>query len=317
MGALLCALVNFAVTGRTVGQVQSGSPSELIRYLTYQSDRPGKLSKMAGGFGCGQTADDRDDRAAARSLVKLGSAATPEVLKAIDSIEEAGRQSAYAANAQLLLIAYASLDGRNASPRLRRMVSSGKLGFLQVGLDAALALSLGLTSYVDVPHSPARILRCRAGEPRDALNQLIVAWERNDRVSFRASLGPDAGAALATLLRGSTWEGVRSELSRGRPDGGAALGYRFEAPGAWSKPEVTLEEPANGGSSQGVQTPDLSTVFTNDLGAQCGTYRVRFLPTSGGRLQPVAFVVDNSDLRGLLAVISSCAAQAAGAPQAR
>ncbi len=108
-----------------------------------------------------------------------------------------------------------------------------------------------------------RIIHCsRYEEPRDVLDQLILAWERNDRPLLEASLAPGARAALNSLLAGTTWVGLRGELWPDRSGGGVALGYRFDISGRWSEPEETLEEDrAYGDAALSSANPDLDTLL--------------------------------------------------------
>ena len=58
------------------------------------------------------------------------------------------------------------------------------------------------------------------------------------------------------------------------------------------------------------ETIEIDTVFKRALGSDCGRFRVTFLrvhnPALPGRLK---YVVDNSDLQGLVRLIGSCAAK--------
>ena len=140
----------------------------------------------------------------------------------------------------------------------------------------------------------------RGFPPRDVLDQFILAWERNDQQWVEASLGPNAKAALQSLLNGRTWAKMRAELWRGKSDGRVAVGYRFVDSGWWSEREQPLpinldaRKPAN---------PE--TLFTNSSGGECGRHSVRFLDADEGN--HTIYRVDNPDLGDLLHVISSCA----------
>lgn len=297
-------------------QTQDQSPSDLIRFLTYQSDRPDKWGVVRGIFSCGAAnGEAREDRAVARSLVRLGVLAIPDIEEALDSIERLGQQSKFATNSGWLLFAYARIEGSAAYPRLRRMIGKPELAFLQNGLDNSLALSLGLTSYVSASQVPMRISRCRRDEPRDALDQLILAWERNDRPWLEAILGPSARAALNTLLKGRTWEGMRAELWHGDSSADVAVGYRFEVPGPWSEPEETLDDRAeHENATMSLANPDLDTLFTDGAGGDCGRHRVKFLKTQVDGSAAVTYLVDNSDLGDLLRSIASCATKTSKRP---
>lgn len=148
----------------------------------------------------------------------------------------------------------------------------------------------------------------RAQEPQDSLDRFIIAWERNDLPELEDSLGPNAKAALASLLRHRSWSGLRAELWRRPSPGYMAVGYRFEIPGSWSKPDGALGEKES--IDDGPVNPDLDTRFTDSSGHDCGRLGVRFIGTrvGVGRVRFVAeYFVDNSDLRDLLRLIATCA----------
>jgi len=245
--------------------------------------------------------------------VRLGGSAVPSIEEAIDSIEERGRESEFSLNSGWLLYAYAKIKGPAAYPRLKRMVGRPNLGFLAYSLDTSIALSLALTSYVDSFRVPAKIV-CRTKEPRDALDQVILAWERNDRRSFEAVLGPSAKVGLRSFLGGRTWTATRVSLWHGRPGGSVAVGYTFESGGSWAEPEETLSEavPVNTTSvdiSKFPVNPEIPTAFTNSSGRDCGTYRVEFL-SSRDEMGRLAYLLNNPDLGDLVRLITSCAAEA-------
>jgi hypothetical protein len=221
---LLVALLSAA---GAVCQTHEAPASRLINDLTYQSG--GQPEKEAvRRVGCGRI---KEDRATARSLADIGASAVPAIEEAMDSVERQGDDSRFSFNSGWLVLAYARIRGSAALPLIRRMIGNPKLDFLQVALDQSAALSLDLTSYVSSVREPLPTLHCsRSGEPRDALDQLILGWERNDRGWLEASLGPAARAALKSLLMGRTWSMMRAALWRGKSDG-VAVGYRFDTAG--------------------------------------------------------------------------------------
>ena len=261
-------------------------------------------------FGCGETEDDRQNIAAARSLVSLGASAIPNIEEALDSIEKFGKRSEFAINAGLLLDAYARIKTQTAYSRLRRMIENPELHFLGIRLDSSVARAFGLTSYVSGYRAPMRIVHCRGEEPRDALDHLILAWERNDRALLESSLGPNAKVALDSLLAGRTWEDMRTELWRGKSGPGVALGYRFAISGRWSEPEIRIEDDRNSaGAVYMTVNPELDTLFRNVSGDDCGRRQVKFLNAKGVSSM---YLVDNSDLRDLLSLLASCAVKTSG-----
>lgn len=181
-------------------------------------------------------------------------------------------------------------------------------------LDNAVALSLGLRSYVSASREPGVIV-CRRGEPGDALDQLILAWSRNDRPQFEAKLGPNARAGLRSLLKGTSWAGLRSKFLSGMSRGNFAVGFRFDIQGPWSEPEETLAPKTNFDASLlNSARLTLHTLFTSRSGVSCGQYQVKFLGRTDGTVigsgpsTPNTYLVDNSDLAGLLSLIGTCAA---------
>ena len=302
-GALLAFLILLSVNTQTA-KAQGKTAADLIRFLTYQSDRPDKGNVRMGLFSCGPVTADL---AAAKSLARLGDSAIPEIEKELDAIEMHGYQSGDGSS--WLELAYARIKGPDAYPRLRRMGGNPRLGFDRHNLDSSIALSLSITSYVSDSRLLLRSIRCTRGpEPRDALDQLILAWERNDRLWLEASLGPRASAALNLLLKGRTWADLRAELWHGRSPGGVAVGYRFDIPGRWSAPQETLDEEGSSGAVALPDNPDLETRFKNGSGGDCGRRRVKFLKTPmGAGPGYLMYVVDNFDLGDLLRLIGSCA----------
>ena len=143
------ALLGLVTAGVGSAQTKEQSPADLIRFLTYQSDRPPSFAQEFGQLSCGsEDAEAHDSRAAAASLARLGASALPSLEGALDSIEKKGERSEFSSGAPWLLYAYAKIEGPAAFSRLRRMIARPRLNFFQAGLDNAIALSLGLTSYV-------------------------------------------------------------------------------------------------------------------------------------------------------------------------
>src|ERR1700682_6239910 len=70
-----------------MSQTAPQSPSQAIRFLTYQSDRTEKLVVMMGMEGCGYF---EQNRTAAQALVKFGASAIPDLERALDSLDERG-----------------------------------------------------------------------------------------------------------------------------------------------------------------------------------------------------------------------------------
>lgn len=301
--------------GRTVTQAQGPSASDLIRFITYQSGRP-DFGLRAMVLSCGVVnRAAQDDRRAANALVSLGASAIPEIESALASLEKEGMKSPFFFNGTWLLIAYARILGPKAYPRLERLLASPALG-VDYALDASIATSLQLTSYVESSAMVrGAVLSCSSKEPRDALDRLLLAWEKNDRAAVEESLGPAAKAALESLLKGQTWQQFRAGFWHGGSRGSVAVGYRFETNGAWAQPRVTLNEAAAMSRivvdlSAIPLNPQIEARFADKRGQECGAQRVRFY-TSHDSMSRLIYFVDNPDLSDLLRLVSRCANQAA------
>ena len=257
-------------------------------------------------FTCGQAGTrDQEDRRVTRSLVRLGSSAMPAILKALDSVERRGRESEWDTNSEWLLYADAAVEGPGALQRLERMIRDPKLRFLHSALTNAIANSLGLTSYVDEEEAPLHRI-CREMEPKNALDDLVFAWENGDGTLLESKLGPTASNALTYLRKGQTLDPLRPELLKSKSAGSVAVGYRLDVEGSWSKPFGALTDVA--------QTPpptpsrfDLTAIWTNASGNECGRSRVSFLRLD--RSPNAEYRIDNTDIGELLHAISFCAVQ--------
>jgi hypothetical protein len=279
----------------------------LVRFLTYRSaDRP-RLPLITSS--CGIGAASLADREAVTGLVMQGAAALPAVNEAIDSMEQSGQKSPFFRNFYWVLFAYAKIQGPAAVPRLLALNTNSYLGrAFGFAIDRAIALSSGLTSYVPQSRPTGPVLRCTGLQPRDALDQLILGWEKDDSSWMEASLGPTSVAALTALLNGRSWTEFRSEYWPAKSGNPVSVGYRFVVPNTWSEPEMSLEFARPGPIVP--EPPTLETHFTNRAGVECGSLAVTFrrtqAPPGPGTL---AFQVNQSDIGGLLRLIGSCAAQ--------
>ena len=266
-----------------------------------------------GLFGCGQVTADVE---AATALARLGDSAIPEIEKALNAMENRGGPRGY--GSMWVQLAYARIKGPSAYPRLRRLEDDSKEAFERDNLDSAIALSLALTSYVSNSRLPIRNISCTRGpEPRDAVDQLILGWERNDRSWLERSLGPRARTALKALLQGKTWAAMRSELWSAKPDDRVAVGYRFNIPGHWSEPAHTLEQQPASRDNTRISLKDefnIDTVLTDSSGTDCGTRPVALLKSRTSAVGREKYLIDNSNLGDLLRLISSCAARASERP---
>jgi hypothetical protein len=319
----LCGQVVIAalmLLGATAIDAQSSEgPEALIRYLTYQADRPDKHGMVKGwspAFSCGPfLSEARDNRALTQTLVNSGQSAVPALETALDSFEARGDKSDAAPEAGWLLLAYARLKGPAAYPRLSRMYGNPSLSHYSSAFDAALAFAFGLTSYLSGaqatetyrdhicvgPHAgstlgpepctasqheqPMKSFNCdRGNEPRDSLDRLILAWQAGNRVSVEASLGPAARSALQGALQHRSWGSLQRELGSSTPGQNAAMGYRLNVAGRWSEPGETLEQDRERTTIADTSTRfAINTQFFRGSGKVCGTLKLSFLavPESG------------------------------------
>lgn len=296
------------------GQVREPSAAELIASLTEAKSQESKGTVRI--FTCGQSEQDRREQSTVRAIVALGQVAIPDLERALDSIASLGKKSRFVSKAGWLLLAYAKVQGPTASRRLQRMIATPELAFLRFNLDQAMALSLGLTSYVSGVRDPGIVFSCRFQQPRDPLDQLILSWIQNDRPQFEKNLGPYAKNALNSLLDQTSWESLRAELWQGNSDRGVGVGYVFETEGRWAEPEETLsaERSEFAGTADDLAHPVVQTRFNTSSGKDCGKMTVSFvgtvegMVTGGGPFIPNAYLVDEPNIKGLLGLISSCAA---------
>jgi hypothetical protein len=293
-------MLGLVIAGGAWCQFQRQSPAELVEFLTKPSS-PGEPQPAAGS--CGIDQQEAFERGAAKALVDRGAASVPAVDKALDSFEERARLR----NAKRLMYVYATILGPAAFPRLSRLASDSRLDNSAIAVDDSIAISLGLTSYVS-SSGPARpVFRCRGPEPNDALDQFIAGWERGDRARLEASLGPEAKAAIPSLLAGGSWAQMSTALWPTRSSRRVAVGYRFVVPHQWSLPEMAPVERADASSG----APTLVTRFTTHTGDECGSLRISFLRVSGPTATEYteAYLVNDPNLAALLRLIGSCAAQ--------
>jgi hypothetical protein len=282
------------------GQASSKSVHEIVESLLRQvaaGDR--------GFLSCGETDELKQERATAQELAGIGKAALPDIEQALDSIEAKGSDSRFFPASGWFLLTYARAAGPGAIPRLKRIGASSRLASLRLNVDAAIALSLGLTSYISSSRAGGVRVACRRGEPRDVLDKLILSFERGDRPQLESSLGPDARAALDALLRGRSWEAFRAEIWHARPGAMVAMGYQFDIAGRWSEPEETLQEQKNYGNAPlAAENVRLNVLLKNSSGDDCGKQGVDFrkIDAPTGAL----YLVNSADLGDLLRSIAFC-----------
>ena len=303
---LLVLIASTSATGQTTESPQQ-SASDLIAFLTYRNGRETEGKFMISWGKIYQ--ESLDNERATRSLVELGASAMPDLERELDRLEKSSGAWGDFSGAAWLLLAYAEIDGRDAYPRLSRMSRNPNIIAAGIDVDSSIAVSLGLTSYVSSVTEPVKgsFTGFRPQEPREALDNAILAWERNDHEWLEKNIGSRAKAALISMLKGRNWSEVRAELWPGASSGDVAIGYRLDVPGRWSQPymaeslreawgEVDLQRvPAN---------PAIRTLFTDGKGRACGERVVEFSQDGG----PTKYLVDDPKLGDLLRLIGECAA---------
>ena len=294
----------FLGTGKS--QTADLSAAEIIRFLTDPTGESTVLNKNG-------VRSNEVDRGAANSLVALGAAAIPGLDEALDLIEQREQPTRVAPSSKWLLFAYARIRGPAAYKRLRAMADNPTLRYLRGDIDQSLAIALGLTSYISASRIADPFVCCGSMEPRNALDQLILAWLQGNRSEVEDALGARARLALGSLLTRHSWLDLHTEIWHGASSSGLALGYRFDDSGDWSQPDETLDQTLYArrhsvNLGQFPVHPDILTHFVGISGLSCGSLDIEFVrvPKSPDGLLS-KYVVDDPDLRGLLRTITECA----------
>ncbi len=283
-------------------QPSDASISSLVRFL---GRAPNATEAMGLESGC---PDHTQDRRAAIALARQGESAIPAIEKELGFNSNDGSPAMWSDHKVWLLYAYVKISGTGAIQKIRNHAHEVP----EPHWDRAMALSLSLTSYISESHSPpalrmfdGRVFFCRPQEPRDALDQLISAWERDDRRSFVGSLGPDAATTLDAMLERRTWSEMRAALWHHK-ESTLALGYSFKAPGRWSEPEETLnsDEPHQSAPDRTGEF-EIDTTFSSASGKECGRRTVSFI-TTAARDGALLYRVNVLDLDRLLGLLDGC-----------
>jgi hypothetical protein len=130
---LFSVAVVFIIRGGA--EAREDSPGQLIGFLSHRSATPEEIEHLAI-FSCGQAVADRD---AARSLVKFGNSAIPELEKELDTIEKRGTR--LGDGSPWLELSYARIRGPVAFARLHRMEGDPKNGINRENMDSSIALA--------------------------------------------------------------------------------------------------------------------------------------------------------------------------------
>ncbi len=223
--AVLLGCLTSPVAPEARGQPQDQSPSSLVKFLMRPTE-----SGVGITFSCGIDYEARVRHAAAKALVRQGQAAVSALEEALDLFEKnGGVRSGDPPGLYWLFYVYAKIEGQSAFPRLWHLNTDPTMWPLGSEPPSdAMALALGLTSYVPDTRSLTRVFHCWGQQPRDALNQLTLAWEKGDEQWLEDSLGPGAIAALKSLRKERSWEALRAELWSAKSSDHKAVGYRWE-----------------------------------------------------------------------------------------
>jgi hypothetical protein len=192
------------------------------------------------------------------------------------------------------------------------LIDNDHLGFLGADLDYSAALSLGLTSYVSASRSVPGFACCRVPEPRYALSQLVLGWERDDRPTLQAQLGPRGVASLNELLATQTWAALRRALWSSTSHPNPSLGFRFLTAERWSEPEETLDQRTQDRRwaptlAEFPARVELETAFMDRSGNECGQRRLTFLRREGtSPTDAPSYVIEEPNMLGLLTLLGVC-----------
>jgi hypothetical protein len=291
-----------SLLGQKSADLDRLSASQLVKFVTYQN----RSEVFDPTLNCVATGPAKRDQEAIERLVSLGKRSLPALEEEFSEIAKRGDNAKYSKNTPLLLYAYARIGGARSFPLLRDMELSQRFTFATVPLDGAIAVALGLTSYLSIAHPPLRVLvACQGQQPRDALNQMIASWERGDRLWFETSIGETAARAV-TAKDDNEWGAFRGVFWRDAPN--AAIGYKFKAPASLSEPSMLIPIQAHGTNEE--EKLDLDTAFFDRNGRTCGHMTIKFVheanPKPPGYLR---YVVDNPNVADVLQLISACARQ--------
>lgn len=304
---LLLALAALLQAAGASGQSTEARASALVEFLAQPA-----LGEMLGLSPC---SIERKNRPVVQSLAELGIQALPAIVQALDDFEGNPDGSKFATNANWLMIVYAQIEGRTAFRRLQRMTGNPNPVFAALNRDGILGLSLGLTSYVSGSGLLGRKFYCGGtAQPRDVLNQLILAWLKGETKWLELSFSSKARASLKLLIKDRNLEVTRGEIRPEKSSRSGAIGYRFQIPGLWAEPVESLT------SKRGREAPEVATgeleidtLFTDSVGEDCGRHLMKFIPAQDS-LGQRAYLVNNTDLKKLLQTITSCAARSSATP---
>ena len=291
------------------------SVAYLVKFLTYKTD---ERRRRPGIFTCG---GESADRRAATSLAQRGESALAVIEPVLESLVEQGARSEYALSAQWIVMAYARIKGEGAVPRLHQIYDVPKqpLGF---SLDTAIAIALGLTSYVSDLRDTIGGGDCRPEEPRESMDRFLMALKDGQRPEIESALGATARARFKDFIKSRDWREVRRAIWPRQADAVVGVGYRFQLDGRWADPDESLTEVKGwqmGDAVRLAKEPEflVETLFHDSSGKPCGRRSVKFARRGSGDERYNTYLVNNEDLGELILTIAACASPQSGAGTAR
>lgn len=253
-------------------------------------------------FGCGQSAAKVE---IAKSLVDIGLSVIPLIELKLGT-NSAGISGSYGQAFWLEQI-YARILGIAAFNFLKEREEGGVGGRGRKNLDRALAISLGITSYVSDSRSTGTTFNCtRRPEPRDALDTFILGWQLSDRNLYESSLSLKSKSSLDKLppsRKSLAPEGRQTNHAQSHK----AIGFKFHASNSWSYAEPAFEAAQPRNIDEDTITShkvEIETTFTTSTGISCGRKRLNFLRTveNGNNV----YKLDNTDILDLFKILASC-----------
>lgn len=289
-------LVAATVPGPGVAQSTEDRATALVRFLSYQVDRPFRTMFLHGVSICSESQWEAD-RAAAAQLSHLGVDAAQAFGKVRASLESEGMASPYSVNLGWLLAAYAKSGAPGGERVLRRLATRQDLRTGLVEIDSAIAVATGTTGFVSPSRRPVRRHWCGQPEPKGSgLEDLIVAMAARELLDDQEFLGPAARAALGQ-------RGLREWLKTGGTpgaDGVRGIGYTVVIRGTRLPPLYNLENHPRIVIEE--DTEAVAHLFT-DGGSKCGEARISVLSS---RRAPYRQLVDSDSIIDLLSTIRAC-----------
>lgn len=294
------------------GPPGAGGARDLVQLLLGHAKRRGIYVSSGVPSGLGNPAEI----ATALKLIEIGRPAVRSIEKGLASLEADGARPAYTSGPDWLLYAYARIEGAAAYPVLARMLHGKTAPALNYGLERAVAISLGLSSFRTSLHGSRAQPTFGPITANDALDQLVLSWILDDPAAFQAALGPRASQAFERAVGSSRWRALRQELLRPAARPVVGFGYRLPTPPGDPRSPDPLARPASAEPDPDAssQASESDAAFYREAQV-CATVRIVFTVVKDRHGWHSA--VNNSDLLGLLRSLSPCLARPNGTRQPR